>query len=85
MIVPDDFALLLPVVLADHAFPTKRNPLDKAVPGFGDIGRRANGPSELLVADELEEEEGAHDTAQFAEGDKELVLAALGAELAEDR
>src|SRR6266849_7056241 len=85
MIVPDDLALFLAVVLADHAVPSKRNPLHKAVPGFRDIGRRVDGPSELLITDELEEEEGPNYAPQFTEGDIEFVLAAVGAELPQDR
>jgi hypothetical protein len=51
--------------------------LHKAVPGFGDIGRRIDGASELLITDELEEKERPHHTPQFTEGDIEFVLAAI--------
>ena len=51
MIVADDLALLLPVILADHPLSTKGHPLHKAVPRFGDIGRGVDRPSQVFIVD----------------------------------
>ena len=64
MIVADDFALLFPVVLANDALAPKCDPLDKAIPRFGGIGRHVDGPPHLLVTRKVEEEDRAHDTPE---------------------
>jgi hypothetical protein len=80
VIVADDFALLFTVVLANDALAPKRDPLDKAIPRFGGIGRRIDGSPHLLVTRKVEEEDRAHDTPELAKGCVQLVLMAVGAE-----
>ena len=54
MVVADDLALLFPVVLPNHAFSTKGDPLHKPIPRFGGVGRGIDGAPEFLVTDKVE-------------------------------
>ena len=54
VIVPDDFALLFPVVLANDTLAAERDLLHKAIPRFGGIGCRMDGPPHLLIAHKAE-------------------------------
>ena len=59
----DDRALLLPVVLADHALAAKGHPLHKSAPGLSDIGRGADDPVQLLIMHEVEQKERSQHAA----------------------
>lgn len=54
MIVPDDLALLFPVVVTDHTLTAKSGPLHKLVPVFRNIRRGIDGPPKLRIANEIE-------------------------------
>jgi hypothetical protein len=84
VIVADDFALLFPVVLPNHAFPTKGHPLHELVPRFNGIGGGGDGPTQLLIIDKLEEEDGPDDPTEFPKDDIEPILAAFRTELAQN-
>ena len=81
VIVTDDFALLCAVVLPNHARAAEGHPLHERVPGFGDIGGGVDRSPQVFIVEEAEEEERAHDTAEFAKGHIQFVLAAVRPEL----
>ena len=85
MIVADDFALLFAVVLPNHALAAEGHPLHERVPGFGDIGSSVDRPPQVFISEEAEEEERAHDTAEFAKGPLQFVLSAVRPERAQNR
>ena len=68
VVVPNDFALLLPVVLADYALTAKGHPLHKPVLGLSDIRHGADGPPQLLIVHEAEQKDRPHHAAQGEEG-----------------
>src|SRR5262245_60617430 len=85
MIVSDRLALLVPVVVTDHTLTAKGGPLHKLVPVFRNIRRGVDGPPKLRIADEIEQEDGAHHTAKLAERPVQLVLPAIRPELPQHR
>lgn len=85
VVVLDHLALFVAVVLGDDATAAEGHPLGETVECFALIGRRADRPPELGVADVAQEKERADDPAELAKGEVELVLAARGAKAPEYR
>src|ERR1017187_8054769 len=85
VVVFDGLPLLVAAVLRDDAFAAEEGPLEEAVEGFALVGGSLDGRSQLCVGDVAEEEAGADYSSKLAEGLVEAILAAVGAQPAQDR
>ena len=83
MVVLDQLALPVAVVLGDQTLAAEEQPLDEAVERLALVGRGLDDATKLGVVEIPQEEGGPDDTAQLLEGLIEAVLPAVGPELAQ--
>lgn len=77
MIVLDDLALLITAVLGDDAFAAEESPFEKAVELLAFVSGLDRGP-QLLIGQVAQQKARPDRPPQFAEGQIEPVLAAVG-------
>lgn len=84
VVVLDAFTQLLSVIGFEPAVIAKGEPLNKAVEGLTFIGCGLNGRTQLNIIDVLHEETRSNRRPKRLKSLEELVLSAIGAQLAQD-
>jgi hypothetical protein len=82
MVVLDQLALPVTIVLGDQPLAAEEEPLDEAVERLTLVGRGLDLAAKLGIVEVSQQECGPDDTAQLPEGLIEAVLPAVGPELA---
>jgi hypothetical protein len=84
MIVLDDLALLIASILGNDPLPTKEQPLEKAVQCFALVHRAQDRAAQVRIGQVLQQEPGAHDTAQLPHGEIQAILTTIRPESSQD-
>lgn len=62
---------MMPIRMRNYS---KCDPLSKSIEGLASIGCGLDGTFQLAITDIVQEEDGVHDSSEFAEGEVKLVL-----------